>query len=336
MRASRLLSIVLLLQARERMTAEQLARELEVSVRTIYRDVESLSLAGIPLYGEAGHDGGYRLVDGYRTRLTGLTADEAEALFLAGLPGPAADLGLGAVLATAQLKLKAALPDELREGVGRIQERFHLDTSDWYADPDSTAQLAAVVEATWSRRRIRMRYRRWAQPREVDRVVAPYGLVLKSGRWYLVAESGEIRTYRVSQILRIQLLDNAFERPAEFDLASSWSAYLADFDARRYRGEARIRLSERALERLPHLLEPALARVARNTAEPPDRDGRIIVTMPMETIEHTAGLLLRLGAEAEVLAPAELRDRMAEIAADLARIYCTTGDAAKAVVKAPQ
>ncbi|WP_194832197.1 YafY family protein [Nocardia sp. XZ_19_369] len=336
MRASRLLSIVLLLQARERMTAEQLARELEVSVRTIYRDVESLSLAGIPLYGEAGHDGGYRLVDGYRTRLTGLTADEAEALFLAGLPGPAADLGLGAVQATAQLKLKAALPDELREGVGRIQERFHLDASDWYADPDSTTQLAAVVEATWSRRHIRMRYRRWAQPREVERVVAPYGLVLKSGRWYLVAESGGIRTYRVSQILRIQLLDNAFEPPAEFDLAASWSAYLADFDARRYRGEARIRLSERALERLPHLLEPALARVARNTAEPPDRDGRIIVTMPMETIEHTAGLLLRLGAEAEVLAPAELRDRMAEIAADLAGIYRTTSGATKAVVTEPQ
>ncbi|WP_405160157.1 YafY family transcriptional regulator [Nocardia sp. NBC_01499] len=334
MRASRLLSIVLLLQARGRMTAEQLARELEVSVRTIYRDVESLSLAGIPLYGEAGHDGGYRLVDGYRTRLTGLTADEAEALFLAGLPGPAADLGLGAVLATAQLKLKAALPDELSEGVGRVKERFHLDTSDWYVDPDSTAQLAAVVDATWSQRRIRMRYRRWAQPREVEREVAPYGLVLKSGRWYLVAESDGIRTYRVSQILRIQVLDNIFERPAGFDLAARWAEYLDDFDARRYHGDARIRLSTRALERLPHLLEPALVRAARDSAEPADRDGRIIVTMPMETVEHTAGLLLRLGADAEVLAPAELRGRMAEIATGLARIYRTND--AKGAVTEPQ
>ncbi|MFI7001461.1 helix-turn-helix transcriptional regulator [Nocardia sp. NPDC050175] len=323
MRASRLLSIVLLLQARGRMTAEQLARELEVSVRTIYRDVESLSLAGIPLYGEAGHDGGYRLIDGYRTRLTGLTADEAEALFLAGLPGPAADLGLGAVLATAQLKLKAALPDELNEGVGRVQQRFHLDTSDWYVDPDSTAQLAAVVDATWNQRRIRMRYRRWAPPREVDREVAPYGLVLKSGRWYLVAESGGFRTYRISQILRIQLLDTTFERSAGFDLAARLAEYLDDFDARRYLGDARIRLSKRALERLPHLLEPALVRAARDTAEPADRDGRIIVTMPMETIEHTAGLLLRLGDDAEVLAPADLRDRMVEIVTGLAEIYHT-------------
>ncbi|MFE9579165.1 helix-turn-helix transcriptional regulator [Nocardia sp. NPDC006044] len=333
MRASRLLSIMLLLQARGRMTAEQLARELEVSVRTVYRDVESLSLAGIPLYGEAGHAGGYRLVDGYRTRLTGLTADEAEALFLAGLPGPAADLGLGAVLATAQLKLKAALPDELSEGVGWVQQRFHLDTSEWYADPDSIAQLAAVVDATWTQRRIRIRYRRWAQPREVDREVAPYGLVLKSGRWYLVAQSDSIRTYRVAEILRIQLLDSTFERPAGFDLATCWAGYLADFDARRYRGTARVRLTKRALERLPHLLEPALVRAARDSAEPADSTGRVIVTMPMETIEHTAGLLLRLGVDAEVLAPAELRDRMAVTAAGLADIYRA---GSKATVTAPQ
>ncbi|KAA8890178.1 YafY family transcriptional regulator [Nocardia colli] len=333
MRASRLLSIMLLLQARGRMTAEQLARELEVSVRTVYRDVESLSLAGVPLYGEAGHDGGYRLVDGYRTRLTGLTADEAEALFLAGLPGPAADLGLGAVLATAQLKLKAALPDELSEGVGRVQQRFHLDTSEWYADPDSTAQLAAVVDATWTQRRIRIRYRRWAQPREVDREVAPYGLVLKSGRWYLVAESDSIRTYRVAQILRIQLLDSTFERPTGFDLATCWADYLDDFDARRYRGTARIRLTKRALERLPHLLEPALVRAARDSAEPADSTGRVIVMMPMETIEHTAGLLLRFGVDAEVLAPAELRDRMAVIAVGLADIYRA---GSKAAVTAPR
>src|SRR5215468_4881656 len=152
MRASRLLSLLLLLQARGRMTAGQLAEELEVSVRTIYRDVDSLHSAGVPLYGEAGPEGGYQLLNGYRTRLTGLTEAEAESLFLAGLPGPAAELGLGAVVAAAQLKLMAALPAELRDRAGRISGRFHLDAPSWYRHADEAPHLAAVADAVWDER----------------------------------------------------------------------------------------------------------------------------------------------------------------------------------------
>ncbi|MDQ0990797.1 YafY family protein [Streptomyces sp. V3I7] len=331
MRASRLLSALLLLQTRGRMTARQLADELEVSVRTVYRDMESLAAAGVPVYGDPGHEGGYQLVDGYRTRLTGLTPDEAEALFLAGLPGAAADLGLGAVLATAQLKLTAALPAELRERSGELRQRFHLDTSGWYAEPDATPHLAAVTDAVWRQRRIRIRYRRWRAPQEVSRTLAPYGLVLKSGRWYLVAarpggpddpkDAQACRTYRVSQILRIQVLDDAFTRPDGFDLAAHWRDYLADFDARRHRGEATVRLSPRILSRLPDLLEPALARAARDSAGSPDAEGRVEVVIPVESVDHTAAQLLRLGADAEVLAPAELRAHMAETATSLAALY---------------
>ncbi|MFI9809164.1 helix-turn-helix transcriptional regulator [Streptomyces sp. NPDC052301] len=322
MRASRLLNILLLLQARGRMTARQLADELEVSVRTMYRDIESLAAAGVPLYGEPGHDGGYRLVDGYRTRLTGLTRQEAEALWLAGLPGPAADLGLGTVLATAQLKLAAALPDELREDTARIRQRFHLDTSGWYAEADSTPHLAAVSDAVWRQRRIRVRYRRWKAPQEVTRTLEPYGLVLKSGRWYLVAGRREqVRTYRISHILRIQVLEERFERPADFDLAAHWQSYLADFDARRHTGEAVVRLSPRILNQLPDLWEPAVARAAQDSAGPPDADGRIQVVVPTESIEHAVGMLLRLGAEAEVVAPAGLRAAMAQTITALAAVY---------------
>ncbi|MBK6016572.1 YafY family protein, partial [Streptomyces sp. MBT53] len=223
MKSSRLLSILLLLQTRGRMTAAQLAEALEVSVRTVYRDVEALSAAGVPLYGDAGHAGGYRLLDGYRTRLTGLTTDEAEALFLAGVPGPAAELGLGPVLAAAQLKVRAALPAELREHADRISGRFHLDAPGWYADADDTPFLHTVADAVWHNRVLYAIYRRWREPTDVERRLEPYGLVLKAGRWYVVAGPGP-RTFRVDQILALTTpapdSDERFTRPDDFDLAA--------------------------------------------------------------------------------------------------------------------
>src|ERR1700722_17754427 len=210
MRASRLVSIILLLQARGRLTAAQLARELEVSVRTVYRDVESLHTAGIPLYGDAGHRGGYQLLDGYQTRLTGLSAEEAKALSLSGLPGPAAELGLGSVLAAAQLKIRAALPPALAEQVGQVQSRFHLDASTRYGAADEVPVLPAFADAVWCCRALSVRYRRWKEPTDVDRLLQPYGLVLQAGRWYLVAGPGSPRTYRVDQILDLTKLADEF------------------------------------------------------------------------------------------------------------------------------
>src|SRR3954468_19720380 len=168
------------------MTAQALADELEVSVRTVYRDVESLSAAGVPVYADRGPAGGYRLVDGYRTRLTGLTTAEAESLFLTGMPTQAAELGLGEVLAAAQLKLMAALPPALRDRAGAIRERFMLDAPGWFRDQRSPPLLAVVADAVWEQRRLAVRYTRWDRS-EVDRELAPLGLVLKNGTWYLVA-----------------------------------------------------------------------------------------------------------------------------------------------------
>ncbi len=203
MRASRLVRVLLLLQARGRRTAAELAAELDVSVRTVYRDVESLSAAGVPVYADRGPAGGYRLVDGYRTRLTGMTAGEAESLFLAGMPGPAAELGLGTVLAAAELKLLAALPPELRSRAVRVRERFHMDAPGWFREADEVPWLAAVADAVWNQHALRVHYRRWGA-QEVTRVIEPLGIVLKAGTWYLVAApaSSGARAFRPARRLR--------------------------------------------------------------------------------------------------------------------------------------
>ncbi|WP_329232334.1 YafY family protein [Streptomyces canus] len=307
MKAGRLVSILLLLQTRGRMTAAQLAAELEVSVRTVYRDVEALGAAGVPLYGDSGHAGGYRLLDGYRTRLTGLTPEEAEALFLAGAPGPAAELGLGSVLAAAQLKVRAALPAELRAHADRISGRFHLDAPGWYAEAEQAPFLPAVAEAVWSSRVLHVRYRRWAEPTDVERRLEPYGLVSKAGRWYVVA-GPEPRTFRVDQILELTSSEEEFTRPEGFDLAAWWMAYQRDFHDRLYRGEALVRLA-------PGVRLPRAVNVRT------DPEGWTLARVPVESVEHAHGAFLRLGTDIEVLEPSELRERMARTIAELAERY---------------
>ncbi|WP_370968785.1 helix-turn-helix transcriptional regulator [Amycolatopsis sp. cg9] len=317
MRATRLVSLLLLLQSRNRMTAQELAVALEVSVRTVYRDVESLGAAGVPVYGEPGHDGGYRLLDGYRTRLTGLTADEAEALFLTGLPTAAAQLGLASATATAQLKLMAALPAQLRDRAGRIADRFHLDLPPWYLGTEPIPHLAPIAAATWNQRGLRIRYLRWAEPHEITRTVEPHGLVLKAGNWYLVARGeGRFRTYRVSRVLDVDVLPLGFERAEGFHLASHWESYLAHFDRRRHGGTAVLRLSGRGLE----LLEPAVT-AARKTTAGPDAAGWTEVEIPIESVEAAVPELLKLGAEVEVVAPDELRTAVVRTLRAMNRTY---------------
>jgi predicted DNA-binding transcriptional regulator YafY len=322
MRASRLVSLLLLLQARGRMTAQELADELEVSLRTIYRDVESLSAAGVPVYADRGPAGGYQLVDGYRTRLTGLTTEEAESLFLTGMPGPAAELGLGTVLAAAELKLMAALPKGLAERAGRVRERFHLDVPGWFHGGDPTPYLSAVADAVWNQRRLHVHYRRWGSPPEVTRILEPLGLVLKAGNWYLIARSdGGDRTYRVDRILKLETLDEVFERPADFDLGEFWRAYLDRFHSNMFNGEAVVRFSPEGMQRIRHLLTPAVIRAAQQNAGEPDEGGWVRTVIPIESVRHAHVELLKFGGDAEVLAPQELRERIAASARAVLDIY---------------
>src|SRR2546423_12791438 len=230
MRASRLLSLLMLLQSRGRMSAQSLADELEVSVRTVYRDVDELSASGVPVWADRGRFGGFQLQPGWRTRVDGLTAPEARAVFLGGLPGPAAQLGLGEAMASAQLKLVAALPEGWRDDARRVSSRFHLDPIDWFRGPSATDHLPAVAQAVWHERRIAVRYESWKGV--ADRTLEPLGLVLKAGFWYMVATSSrEPRTYRVSNILALRDTGDTFTRPAAFDLAGYWQASTRRFEA---------------------------------------------------------------------------------------------------------
>ncbi|MFD7534880.1 MULTISPECIES: helix-turn-helix transcriptional regulator [unclassified Streptomyces] len=322
MSAGRLLSLLLLLQSRGRMSARAIAEELGVSVRTAYRDLTRLQDAGVPVYAEPGRGGGYQLLDGYRTRLTGMSEGEARALFFAGLPGPAADLGLAEEVATARLKLLAALPTGLREEAAQTAAVFHLDAPGWYREPEQTPQLPLFVDAVLTRRAVDVRYRRWRAPQEVHRRLRPYGLVLKSGIWYVVAAAERrTATYRVTQILDAVMTDERFDRPREFDLGEYWTSYLNDFQARRYTGTATIRLSPQGRRRLPDNVPPEVVRAVDSTAAPVGDDGWVEAVIPTESTDHVCGELLRLGVDVEVVAPAELRRAMAATVAVLARVY---------------
>jgi predicted DNA-binding transcriptional regulator YafY len=305
MRATRLVSLLLLLQTRGQLTAAEIAGRLEVSVRTVHRDVESLAAAGVPVDAVRGPAGGYRLAGGYRTRLTGLTADEAEALFSAGIPGPAAELGLGGELAAARLKVLAALPAELQERATRATRLFHLDAPGWFRAGDRVPHLPTLASAVWQGCRLRLRYREHGTT--VQRTVDPLGLVLKGGSWYLVARrSVGMRVYRVSRVEAARPLDEPFERPAGFELVGFWQEWSEAFERGRSRVEVTVRVSEPARRFLPG--DPRI-----------DGDGRAVVAF--ESLGDAYRALLGFGPDVEVLEPLELRERIAQTGRRVAALY---------------
>ena len=323
MLASRLLSILLMLQARGRISAGELAAHFEVSVRTIHRDIDQLSAAGIPVYAERGRGGGFALLDGYRTKLTGLTRPEAETLFLAGLPGPAMQLGLAENLAAAQLKLMAALPAHIQPEADRIAQRFHLDPTAWFRAADAQDALPVVARAVWNAQMLTLRYRRAREDEARPRRLGPLGLVLKGGLWYLVAQNGgAIRTYRVASIFDAVATDELFARPRDFDLPAYWEQASRQYETSLYLEHAEVRLSADGMTLLK-LLNPQVEEAARQTATP-DGDGWTRCRLPIESTEDGVREMMRLGAEVEVLGPPALRERIAATLAAASRYYRTS------------
>lgn len=319
MRASRLLSIQMMLETRGPMSAAELAEALEISVRTLHRDIDQLTAAGVPIYAERGRTGGFRLLDGWNTRLTGLTPAEAQVVFLSGLAGPAADLGLDKPLQGAQLKLLTSLPESSRTEAQKMQSRFHLDPVDWYREADAVPHLATVADAIWSERRLSMLYESWRD--EVERVVHPLGLVLKAGVWYLVAASdGKPRKYRISNIKRAGMLESRARRPARFDLARYWAESVARFESELYTDYADVLATPAGLKDLRYL-NAAAARAVAEARPSRRKDGRVALRVPVESVEHGAGQLLRLAPEVEVVGPGRLRKALVARAQVVSTLY---------------
>ncbi|MEV5872339.1 WYL domain-containing protein [Streptomyces tendae] len=325
MRAARLIKMVLLLQSRPTMTAAELARELEVSERTVTRDAQALSEAGVPVYAERGRAGGYRLVGGYRTRLTGLARGEAEALFLSGVPRALREMGLEDAASAARLKVSAALLPSLRDASRTAAQRFHLDAPNWFREPETPELLPAVADAVWDDRRVAARYRRGTD--EVVRELDPYGLVLKAGVWYVCARvagaagDGPFRVYRIDRFTAVDAGEERFTRDDGFDLPSFWAERAEQFARSILRAEVVVRLSERGVRALPYAVDALAAREALAAAGAPDAEGRLTVTLPVESEEVAHTQLRALGPEVEVLAPATLRVRFARDARRLAGLY---------------
>ena len=285
-----------------------MADELEVSVRTIYRDIDQLSAAGIPVIADRGCNGGFKLVDGFRAQLAALTEAEAETLFLAALPGPAAELGLADLMATARSKLATALPGGLK--TERFGSRFHLDTKGWFRATEPVLLLPTIADGVRRSRLLKIRYS--TDRHATSRKVGPAGLVLKGGAWYLVAHTGDsFRTYRAARISAAQVLEAPYVRPPGFDLPAYWARSSREFEVSSYRTSATVRLSPRGRSLLELLGPYVMDAVAKSSGEP-DRRGWVRCTIPLENADFGVRELMRLGEGVEVLSPHSLRMQMAQ------------------------
>jgi predicted DNA-binding transcriptional regulator YafY len=335
MRADRLISILMFLQARGRMTAAELADELEVSERTIYRDLEALHASGVPVLAERGPGGGCTLPDNYRSNLTGLSEPEVRALFLSAVPGPLADLGLGKSIEAAVLKLTASLPAVQRDNIEQMRERIHIDTAEWFRPPEPLPHLDTLQRAVWEDRCVEVLYTR-SDSGVVRRRLEPYGLVAKAGVWYVVASIStstrpmgvtrvktarrQVQVYRVSRIVEADLLEAQFERPDWLNLPGYWERWQKEFQDSLPRYSVTIRVAPDILQILP-LLHGEGVRALINNAAPPDDGGWIQITLVFQSFEQARISVLGLGASAEVVDPPELQTAVLEAAAQIIERY---------------
>jgi predicted DNA-binding transcriptional regulator YafY len=302
------------------MTAQELAERLEVSERTIYRDLDALSIAGVPVYAERGPGGGCALLENYRTNLTGLTETEVKALFMFSIPGPLADLGLSKAFNAALLKLSAALPTAHQDYAEFVRQRLYLDPVGWSYAQEPVPHLPTIQEAIWQDRRLNLTYRR-TDGSWVKRLVDPYSLVAKAGVWYMVgAVMRLILVFRVSRIQAATMTESHFEREPGFDLVAFWTDWCAQMAASHPPYPVTLRVGWEAIPLLPQIVGER-AHTLLDQASPPDSAGAITLNLTFESFEAARSQVLGFGPVVEVLEPAELRDSVIEQATKIVAFY---------------
>lgn len=316
MRADRLLSILLLLQNHRKMSSRQLAEQLEVSERTIFRDIESLCSSGIPIYAERGSQGGWVLAESYRTNLTGMSEHEISSLLISNYSTLLGDLGIQKHFNSAYQKLLSSTPDVIRRDAERIRQRIHIDGVGWHPSDEAFPWLSTVQEAVWSEQKLDMVYKK--DDATVMRIVHPLGLVAKRNVWYMIAESeGISRTYRISRIIEAKLLPDTFERPIDFNLAEYWEQSTLKFKSNLPKYPAQARLTEARLIRLKQERYVKVLHIEQ------DEPGFVIADLEFHTLESAGEILLSCGRDVQVLMPLELREHVIAEAAAICSLYST-------------
>lgn len=317
MRADRLISILLLLQNHEKMTTKVLAKELEVTERTIHRDMESLSAAGIPVLAERGKHGGWRLVDQYRTRLTGLKESELKTLFLSPSFQLLSDLGFTKDWKEARQKLLASLPNALQTHADELWNRVHIDTDTWRQSSQELSALSTLQQAIWEERKLKMKYEK-ANKETSERVVEPLGLVAKGRTWYLIAiSSGDIRNFRVSRIKSAELTSDSFSRPAEFQLAEYWNQSKQTFVENLPVFEVDVEVSPSIMQRLTFTGRFAHVLSTRT----PHENGWIPVNISFDTEQEAKAYILGFGDQIRIVHPPSLIDSVKQMAESVLSLY---------------
>jgi predicted DNA-binding transcriptional regulator YafY len=319
MRADRLLSLLMLLETHGKMTARRLAEELEVSERTIYRDITALNTSGVPIYTEDGPGGGISLVEDYKTDLTGLNADEVRALSMLNIPEPLVKLGVGRELKAALLKLPAAMPSTSRANETRTRQRIHLDASWWFEPDEPAPHLQTIQQALFQGHRLHLIWRDFKT--NIDQTLEPYGLVAKSNTWYLIAGAlDHVRVLRVSNTIEAQMLDETFEYPQDFSLPAFWKSWCEDFKKSRPIFSVTVRVSPKLIEYLPHIFGEHTDSILARAGKPDNRD-RVILTLPFDSFESARARILSLGNSVEVLEPPSLRMSVNDFAQQIVNLY---------------
>ena len=320
MRADRLISLLMLLQLNGRMTAEELSERLEVSPRTIYRDLDALSASGVPVYAERGPQGGCMLMESYRTNLTGLNEEEVKALFMFSVPGLLAELGADKASEAAMLKLTASLPAPFQKDAQRVQERLLLDPAGWFQGDESVPHLPLLQEAVWNDKRVRIHYRR-GDGQWVKRLIEPLGLVAKAHIWYVVCGGyGGVMVYRASRIMEAALSDSTFSRPADFNLAAYWQAWRDGFEEKQSQFPVQLRIFPGHEVEVSQYFGDSIIPLIED-ADPEGTTGAVTITLTFDSETAACHRLMGLGTAVEIIAPDSLRTEISRTAIKMAQLY---------------